>query len=106
MLISPSSCDVAISEGPVNLSWPAIMKTVNDDPYGFYEEGGWTFLTGGGEDGSDSESEEGSEFEDSDDGDDDASSSDSDSESDCESTVCPSPFSRGYDRSHGPELTR
>ena len=25
------------------------MKTVNDDPYGFYEEGGWEFLTGGDE---------------------------------------------------------
>jgi nucleosome binding factor SPN SPT16 subunit len=23
------------------------MKTVNDDTYGFYEEGGWAFLTGG-----------------------------------------------------------
>lgn len=52
-----------LSEGPVNLSWPAIMKTVNDDPYAFFEEGGWGFITGGGEDGSDSESEEESEFE-------------------------------------------
>lgn len=43
-----SSCDVPLSEGPVNLSWPQIMKTVNDDTYGFYEEGGWSFLTGTG----------------------------------------------------------
>jgi nucleosome binding factor SPN SPT16 subunit len=42
-----SSCDVPLSEGPVNLSWNAIMKTVNEDPYQFYEDGGWTFLTGG-----------------------------------------------------------
>ncbi|GFZ43528.1 FACT complex subunit SPT16 [Saitozyma sp. JCM 24511] len=56
------SCDVPLSEGPVNLSWNAIMKTVNEDPYQFYEDGGWTFLTGGDESG-ESESEEGSEFE-------------------------------------------
>jgi nucleosome binding factor SPN SPT16 subunit len=43
----PSSCDVPLSEGPVNLSWPAIMKTVNEDPHTFYEDGGWEFLTGG-----------------------------------------------------------
>ncbi|ORX35981.1 FACT complex subunit SPT16 [Kockovaella imperatae] len=43
------SCDVPISEGPVNLAWNQIMKTVVDDPYAFYEEGGWGFLTGGGE---------------------------------------------------------
>jgi nucleosome binding factor SPN SPT16 subunit len=23
------------------------MKTVNEDPFAFYEEGGWEFLTGG-----------------------------------------------------------
>lgn len=47
-LTSYSSCDVPISEGPVNLSWPAIMKTVNEDPHAFYAEGGWNFLTGSG----------------------------------------------------------
>jgi nucleosome binding factor SPN SPT16 subunit len=47
LINSFSSCDVPLSEGPVNLSWNAIMKTVNDDPYQFYEDGGWTFLTGG-----------------------------------------------------------
>lgn len=66
----------------MNLSWPAIMKTVNDDPYGFYEEGGWTFLTGGGEE-SESESSEGSVFTESGDDASDASSSESGSESDC-----------------------
>ena len=44
-----SSCDVPISEGPVNLSWPAIMKTINEDTYAFYKDGGWEFVTGGGE---------------------------------------------------------
>lgn len=36
--------DIPFSEGPVNLSWPAIMKTVNDDPLDFFKEGGWSFL--------------------------------------------------------------
>nr|ODO02764.1 FACT complex subunit SPT16 [Cryptococcus depauperatus CBS 7855] len=60
------SCDVPISEGLVNLSWPAIMKTINDDPHAFYEEGGWSFLTGDGSDNESSESEDGSVFENSD----------------------------------------
>jgi nucleosome binding factor SPN SPT16 subunit len=75
------------------------MKTVNDDTYGFYEEGGWSFLTGTGsvskcfdshagliiqDDGS-SESSEGSEFGGavSDAASSVASSEDSDSASDC-----------------------
>ncbi|BGP11874.1 FACT complex subunit spt16 [Rhodotorula toruloides] len=57
------SVDIPFSEGPVNLNWQAIMKTVNDDPYDFFKEGGWGFLTekDNASDGSD-ESEEGSEF--------------------------------------------
>lgn len=39
-----SSVDIPFSEGPVNLNWQAIMKTVNDDPYDFFKEGGWGFL--------------------------------------------------------------
>ncbi|WRT64164.1 FACT complex subunit SPT16 [Kwoniella shivajii] len=70
------SCDVPISEGPVNLSWPAIMKTLNEDPHAFYAEGGWEFLTGGGSDGESSESSEGSVFEEDSDVFDDESSSD------------------------------
>lgn len=58
------SVDIPISEGPVNLSWPAIMKTINENPYEFYKEGGWEFLTGGGDSGSEDESTEGSVFED------------------------------------------
>ncbi|MBW0475539.1 hypothetical protein O181_015254 [Austropuccinia psidii MF-1] len=38
------SCDIPFSEGPVNLNWTAIMKTVTDDPYEFFKEGGWSFL--------------------------------------------------------------
>ncbi|EIW72803.1 hypothetical protein TREMEDRAFT_14082, partial [Tremella mesenterica DSM 1558] len=74
------SCDVPLSEGRVNLSWPQIMKTINDDPHEFYSAGGWAFLTGDGQDSDEEESEEGSVFEGSDS--DDSSSSASESESD------------------------
>lgn len=33
-----------MSEGPLNLNWGTIMKTVNDDPAEFFREGGWAFL--------------------------------------------------------------
>ena len=56
------SCDVPISEGPVNLSWGPIMKTILEDPYTFFADGGWDFVAGGGEDSEESESEEGSVF--------------------------------------------
>ncbi len=46
---SCSSVDIATSEGPVNLAWPQIMKTINEDPYQFYKDGGWGFLTGFGD---------------------------------------------------------
>jgi hypothetical protein len=39
-----SSVDIPYSEGPVNLNWSAIMKTVNEDPQDFFAEGGWGFL--------------------------------------------------------------
>lgn len=78
-----SSCDVPISEGPVNLTWGAIMKTINDDPYEFFANGGWDFLTGGGEDSDDQSSSEGSVFEESDFGS-ESSASDDDDSSDCE----------------------
>ena len=39
-----SSVDIPFSEGPVNLNWAAIMKTVNEDPHDFFKEGGWSFL--------------------------------------------------------------
>ena len=27
-----------------NFNWPKIMKTITDDPEGFFETGGWSFL--------------------------------------------------------------
>lgn len=32
------------TEGPVNLNWRTIMKTITDDYEGFLEDGGWKFL--------------------------------------------------------------
>uniref|UniRef100_A0A060T472 FACT complex subunit n=1 Tax=Blastobotrys adeninivorans TaxID=409370 RepID=A0A060T472_BLAAD len=51
--------DIAYYEGPVNLSWPSIMKTVAADPHEFFAGGGWSFLSL--EDGDDSDQEEESE---------------------------------------------
>jgi hypothetical protein len=49
MLIVHSDVDVSLSESRVNYNWGPIMKTVNEDPYGFFAGGGWSFLTGPGE---------------------------------------------------------
>ncbi|KAJ3142649.1 FACT complex subunit spt16 [Physocladia obscura] len=49
------SVDVPFSEGPINLSWPQIMKTVNESPFDFYNEGGWSFLIQDGDDDDDDE---------------------------------------------------
>lgn len=54
-----------MSEGPVNLNWGPIMKHINENPYEFFQGGGWTFLGGvGGADSEESEqSDSTSEFE-------------------------------------------
>ncbi|KAK2787451.1 FACT complex subunit spt16 [Emmonsiellopsis sp. PD_33] len=56
------SVDIAFSEGPLNLNWGAIMKTVTSDPHGFFVDGGWSFL-GAESDSEESEEEEESAFE-------------------------------------------
>ncbi|KZT26342.1 FACT complex subunit SPT16 [Neolentinus lepideus HHB14362 ss-1] len=60
------SVDIPLSEGPVNLNWGPIMKTINEDPYDFFQQGGWSFLggaTGGVESDQEESSEEESEYE-------------------------------------------
>ncbi|KAJ1652761.1 FACT complex subunit spt16 [Dispira simplex] len=58
------SMDVVFAEGPVNLNWTAIMKTVQEDPAAFFQDGGWGFLLEEGDSEGDSElEEEESEFE-------------------------------------------
>jgi len=52
------SVDIPYSEGPLNLNWTQIMKTITTDPHHFFKEGGWSFLAA-----SDSEDEEDEEEE-------------------------------------------
>ncbi|KAJ8268590.1 hypothetical protein COCON_G00137620 [Conger conger] len=56
-----NSCDIKYTEGVQSLNWTKIMKTIVDDPEGFFEQGGWSFLDpeseGSGGEGGDSESE-------------------------------------------------
>ncbi|KAL9931226.1 hypothetical protein V8E36_009903 [Tilletia maclaganii] len=58
------SVDIVVTEGQVNLNWNAIMKTVNEDPYSFFVDGGWGFLKGSSDDGNSdsSDAESGSDF--------------------------------------------
>ena len=44
-----SSCDIKYTEGVQSLNWTKIMKTIVDDPEGFFEQGGWSFLDPEGE---------------------------------------------------------
>ncbi|KAK4879994.1 hypothetical protein RN001_008140 [Aquatica leii] len=55
-----NSCDIRYSEGVQSLNWIKIMKTITDDPEGFFDSGGWTFLDpeSDGEQAHQSESEE------------------------------------------------
>nr|XP_054762654.1 FACT complex subunit SPT16-like [Lytechinus pictus] len=67
-----NSCDIKYTEGVQSLNWPKIMKTIVDDPDGFFEGGGWSFLEPESENEQDDDDEEddgafepsGSEFED------------------------------------------
>ena len=58
------SSDIAFSEGPLNLNWSVIMKTVTADTHQFFLDGGWGFLQNDSdaEDNGDEEEEE-SNFE-------------------------------------------
>jgi len=38
------SCQIHYTEGIQSLNWVKIMKTINDDPEGFFDNGGWNFL--------------------------------------------------------------
>ncbi|XP_076674838.1 SPT16 homolog, facilitates chromatin remodeling subunit dre4 isoform X3 [Andrena cerasifolii] len=39
-----NSCDIRYTEGVQSLNWAKIMKTITDDPEGFFDNGGWSFL--------------------------------------------------------------
>lgn len=57
------SVDIPFSEGPLNLNWGQIMKTVTADPHAFFADGGWGFLAAESDDEDEEESEEESAFE-------------------------------------------
>ncbi|EQL02596.1 hypothetical protein G6O67_003682 [Ophiocordyceps sinensis] len=58
------SSDIAFTEGPLNLNWAAIMKTVTADTHQFFVDGGWAFLqTESDDEGGDQESDQESAFE-------------------------------------------
>lgn len=57
------SVDIAFTEGPLNLNWTTIMKTVVSDPYTFFADGGWSFLAAESDSEGGSDEEEESAFE-------------------------------------------
>uniref|UniRef100_A0A6M2DW00 FACT complex subunit n=1 Tax=Xenopsylla cheopis TaxID=163159 RepID=A0A6M2DW00_XENCH len=59
-----NSCDIRYSEGVQSLNWIKIMKTITDDPEGFFESGGWTFLDPESDDENGAVAEEESEEDD------------------------------------------
>lgn len=79
-----NSCDIRYSEGIQSLNWAKIMKTITDDPEGFFDNGGWTFLDpesdGEAAANSDTEDEEDDAYEPTDDDDEEESDSEDYSE--------------------------
>ena len=57
------SIDIPFFEGPLNLNWGSIMKTVVADPHEFFVGGGWSFLAADSDDEDSDEEEEESAFE-------------------------------------------
>ncbi|KAF6032508.1 dre4 [Bugula neritina] len=53
-----NSCDIHYTEGIQSLNWVKIMKTIIDDPNGFFDQGGWNFLEPDSDAGSDGEDED------------------------------------------------
>ena len=58
-----NSVDIPYSEGPLNLNWGTIMKTVVADPHSFFVDGGWQFLGQDSDEEDAEEEEEESAFE-------------------------------------------
>lgn len=57
------SVNLPFTEGPLNLNWGTIMKTVTADPHQFFIDGGWSFLAADSDSEGASEEEEESAFE-------------------------------------------
>jgi nucleosome binding factor SPN SPT16 subunit len=57
------SVNIPFSEGPLNLNWGTIMKTVVADTHQFFVDGGWSFLGADSDDDDEQSEEEESAFE-------------------------------------------
>ncbi|KAK3328379.1 transcription elongation complex subunit [Cercophora scortea] len=57
------SSDISFSEGPLNLNWSVIMKTVTANTHQFFVDGGWGFLQNDSDDDDVEEESEESAFE-------------------------------------------
>jgi len=57
------SVDIPFSEGPLNLNWTPIMKTVQANPYEFFHGGGWGFIADESDPEDEEEEDEESAFE-------------------------------------------
>jgi nucleosome binding factor SPN SPT16 subunit len=57
--------EILYSDGPLNLNWQTIMKTVTSDPHQFFQDNGWAFLQNDSDDdaGEEEEEDEDSAFE-------------------------------------------
>merc|ERR1712079_36509 len=79
-----NSVDIKYTEGVQSLNWGKIMKTIIDDPEGFFESGGWSFLdpNSGSEDEKDEDEDLDSEDEEFKVSEDDEASGDDDSDDD------------------------
>jgi len=59
-----NSCDIRYTEGVQSLNWGKIMKTIVEDPEGFFDNGGWSFLDpDDGEDTDDDDDDEDETFQ-------------------------------------------
>merc|ERR1712079_284304 len=90
-----NSCDIKYTEGVQSLNWGKIMKTIVDDPEGFFDSGGWNFLDpeSDGEDEDDDDSDEDETFAMSDGDDDGSEESDSDEDFSDDSNVSDEDYS-------------
>ena len=57
------SVNIAYSEGPLNLNWSTIMKTITADPHQFFVDGGWSFLSTESDEEEEDDEDEESAFE-------------------------------------------
>lgn len=58
-----TSIEMKFFESKVNLNWKNILKSIKEDPEGFIEQGGWSFLDAEQTDSEDEEAEMESDFE-------------------------------------------